>query len=57
MIITDGEKTMTLQELAVRICNSFDEVDNGCKVCPASDYCYNGHNGMMDWLRKVLADE
>ena len=55
MIITDGEKTMTLTELAVRICNSYTYED--CGTCPATNYCRAGHNGMMDWLHKVLQDE
>lgn len=52
MIITDGEKVMTLQELAAAICNSYnaEECDN---KCPAALYCRSGHNGMLDWLRKV----
>lgn len=57
MIITDGEKIMTLQELALRICNSYDDNDNGCDACPAVAHCHNGHNGMMEWLRKVIGDE
>lgn len=56
MIITDGEKYMTLQELALRICNSYDDIDNGCKVCPAAEHCTTDHNGMMDWLREVIGN-
>lgn len=52
MIITDGEKTMTLRELAVRICNSFDDKD--CDQCPANEHCHNGHNGMLDWLKQIV---
>lgn len=55
MIVTDGEKFMTLQELAKRICDSYDMDD--CDECPASKHCRAGHNGMLDWLRKVLRDE
>lgn len=62
MIVTDGEKVMTLQELATRICNSIAEKDDDCTgcydgSCPATKYCRHGHNGMIDWLRKVLGDE
>lgn len=62
MIITDGEKTMTLVELACRICNSIASTDDDCAgchdgSCPAIQYCRHGHNGMIDWLRKVLQDE
>lgn len=59
MIITDGEKVMTLQELAARICNSISSEKDDCAgcydgSCPAAAYCRHGHNGMIDWLRKVL---
>lgn len=56
MIVTDGEKFITLQELATRICNSYDMDDCDSK-CPATEHCRAGHNGMLDWLRKVLRDE
>ena len=43
----------TLEAIATRICNSYDADDCDAK-CPASDYCRKGHNGMIDWLRKVM---
>lgn len=54
MTIKDGDKTMTLEELAYRICNSYD--DAGCDECPAASYCHSGHNGAVDWLRKVAGE-
>lgn len=27
---------------------SFYELN--CRDCPATDHCYLGHNGMLDWL-------
>ena len=53
MIITDNGKTMTLAELALCICNSYT-ADDCNTACPAALYCRAGHNGMLDWLRKVL---
>lgn len=53
MIVTDGEKVMTLEELATRICNSMESCDD----CPAYDDCGVVHNGMIDWLRKVVSGE
>jgi hypothetical protein len=50
MTIKDGDKVLTLEELAQRICNSYDECDD----CPAAGYCRHGHTGMIDWLREVL---
>lgn len=57
MIVTDNGKTMTLAELAARLCHSFecDRYNDG--GCPAASYCSVGHNGMLDWLRKVLQDD
>ena len=42
----------TLDEIAVRICNSIDA--EACETCPATNYCKAGHNGMLDWLREVM---
>jgi hypothetical protein len=53
MTITDGEKTMTLEELAKKICDSFTE----CDKCPAEKHCTYLHNGMCDWLRKVAEND
>lgn len=58
MKIKDGEKTMTLEELAATICNSISNEKDDCAgcydgSCPADAYCRHGHNGMLDWLRKV----
>lgn len=52
MIITDGEKTMTLEELAEKICESRD-----CgwdESCPFADNCWRGHNGLVEHLRGLL---
>lgn len=57
MIITDGEKTMTLEELAKKICDHFDQEDCYDGGCPAAAYCRHAHNGMIDWLRKVVNAE
>ena len=56
--IADGEKSMTLEELARKLCNSLtnDDSYDACYdgTCPAAAYCRHGHNGMIDWLRKVV---
>lgn len=62
MIVTDGEKVMTLQELAQRLCHSISNEDIGCESCydgscPAAGHCRHGHNGMIDWLREVLKSD
>ena len=54
--IADGKKTLTLEELARKICDSYTTLDCD-SVCPARNYCRAGHNGMMDWLRKVVSGE
>ena len=52
MTIIDGEKTLTLEELAQKICDSFAE----CDKCPADKCCSYLHNGMADWLREVVKE-
>ena len=57
MKITDGEKTMTLEELAQKLCHKISGADaRGCYdgSCPAAEYCRHKHNGMVDLLRKVF---
>lgn len=57
MTITDGEKTMTLEELAKKICcQIFDDNDGECwdGSCPAAAYCRHERNGMIVYMRKVV---
>ena len=59
MKITDGEKTMTLEELAMAICHNISGAEaSGCfdGSCPAEEYCRHGHNGMIDWLRQAVGE-
>ena len=60
MIITDGEKVMTLEELAQEVCAHISGADAaGCYdgSCPAAEHCRHKHNGMIHWLRKALKNE
>lgn len=59
MIVLNDGQAMTLEELAQRICNNISNYENdgrGCYdgSCPAAANCRHGHNGMIDWLRKVV---
>jgi hypothetical protein len=57
MKITDGDKVLPLEKLAEHLCYGLTVEDNEACYngeCPAADYCRHGHNGMIDWLRKVL---
>ena len=54
MVIKDGEKVITLEELAEKLCASYEECD--ADGCPAASCCRHGHNGMLAWLREVLDD-
>lgn len=57
LTITDGEKTLTLEELAQKLCEHFSGAEAvGCYdgSCPGADYCTYKHNGMVDLLREVL---
>lgn len=59
MIVFSDGQAMTLEELAQKICHSIAHKDDDCAgcydgSCPAAEYCRHGHNGMIDWLRKVV---
>jgi len=34
-------------DLAEFLCGFFEE---NCQSCPATNYCYYKHNGMLEWL-------
>lgn len=58
IVLYDGQ-TITLKELAEKICENPSNYENDCAgcedgSCPAAEYCRHNHNGMVDWLRKVL---
>ena len=54
MTITDGDKTMTLEELAEKFCKHYECCeDDGC---PAAGLCGYKHNGMVALLRKVVEE-
>lgn len=60
MIVLENGKAITLEELAQELCHNISGADaGGCfdGSCPAAEYCRHGHNGMIDWLRKVLGNE
>jgi hypothetical protein len=62
MVIMDGENVLTLEELAQKVCNAISNYDNDFKPCierscPAAANCRHGHNGMIDWLRKVVGND
>ena len=53
-------KAMSVDELAAFLCNIFIaevEVEDPCTICPASNYCRYGHNGMKDWLESEVAED
>lgn len=54
MTITDGEKTMTLEELADKICKSYADCP---EECPGFAYCRFKRNGTLVWLQKVVNGE
>lgn len=47
-------KTYTLEEIADKICESYDECVEG--KCPGFDFCRPLHNGVLEWLRKVMEE-
>lgn len=38
----------SVDDAAEELCKVFEQLD--CENCPASKYCYKGHNGMKEWL-------
>lgn len=40
--------------LAEFLCGFFEE---NCQSCPATNYCYFKHNGMLDWLNAETEGE
>jgi len=42
-------QTCTKLQLVNLLCNEIAPVHH-CGNCVASDYCYTGHNGFIDWL-------
>ena len=46
-------KEMTLEEMSRFLCEC---LDTDCEDCKATEYCYNGHKGFIDWLREEVDD-
>lgn len=49
----DRIRAMTDEELAEWLC---DISSDSCEYCVATDLCYNGHIGMIDWLKEEAKD-
>ena len=51
-------KNTTFENTAKFLCLIVQEVDvegtitDLCEMCPATQYCYEGHNGFLDWLKE-----
>ena len=54
--MTNGEKlrAMSDDDLAFEICELYD---GKCEHCPGEQFCAEGHNGLVDWLRKEAKDD
>lgn len=52
--IQDGEQTMTLEDLATKICADFEDC---AEDCPGFQFCGPHKNGVLEWLRKVVNSE
>ena len=57
--MTNGEniKSLSNEQLGHFLCRALEIALEStdvfvCDVCPASDYCYPGHNGIEAWLDK-----
>lgn len=51
----ENSRKYWLKDIARAICDSYDK--NNCDECPAREHCSAGHNGMLEWLEKVIAGE
>lgn len=51
----DRIRSLPDEELADFLC----DISGGesCTYCVASDLCHNGHNGMIEWLKKEVEGE
>lgn len=47
-------KTYTLEEIAKKICDSYEECTEG--ECPGFDYCNRrlNKNGVLEWLKEIV---
>lgn len=51
-------KNTTFENAAKFLCELVQDVDMDgnitdlCERCPATRYCYSGHNGFIDWLKE-----
>lgn len=55
-VTTPKPKTYTIEELAKKICDSYDECTEG--ECPGYEHCnFKKRNGTLVWLRGVLKDD
>lgn len=52
MTRSEAVKIKSKEELADFLCGIVSECDDGCKSCIATDQCYVGHCGFLDWLEE-----
>ena len=53
--ISDGDRTLTLEELAKKICESYEVCKEG--ECPGFPYCRHDRKGILVWLRQVVKND
>ena len=51
----DFIKNVNLEQMANFLCDMIDNNSpSGCATCPASEFCYTGHKGFIDWLKQEI---
>jgi len=52
MTNADRIRAMRDEELSEFLCSILSKDRDGCSGCVAEDYCYQGHTGMIDYLKE-----
>lgn len=56
-------KNVNTEKMAKVLCEIVQNVDmegtieDLCERCPATQYCYGGHNGFIDWLKEEMPSD
>lgn len=49
-------KELTLEQLATKLCNLYQDADD-CHKCPVAAYCRVGRNGFIPWLKEEAKED
>lgn len=49
-------KELTLEQLATKLCNLYQDADD-CHKCPVAEYCRSGRTGFIPWLKEEAKED